>query len=71
MLLTSKARVAPVKGRTVPQLEFTALLVGAKLGEYIHQTLTHLNIKDNYLWSDSEVALQWIRKKRENTLCKE
>ncbi|XP_045116130.1 uncharacterized protein LOC123507385 [Portunus trituberculatus] len=60
-LLTSKARVAPIKKRSVPQLELTAMLVGTKLGNYIHETLK-LNLKETYLWSDSEAALQWLRK---------
>ena len=61
LLLTSKARVAPLQGRTIPQLELTALSVGTKLGAYIHDTIQHIKIKETYLWSDNEAALQWIR----------
>ena len=58
---TSKARVAPLQGRTITQLELTALSVGTKLGAYIHDTIQHIKIKETYLWSDNEAALQWIR----------
>ena len=60
-LITSKVRVAPVKNRTIPQLELTALLVGTKLGVHILQTLNHMIISETSLWSDNEVALQWIK----------
>ena len=64
-LLTSKARVCPVKNRTIPQLELTAIFVGTKLATYIHKTLPHLNFAHTFLWSDNEAALQWI--KNDNT----
>lgn len=60
-IITSKARVAPVKGRTVPQLELTALQVGTHLATYILKTLATTNIKETYIWSDNEAALQWLR----------
>ena len=58
-LLISKARVAPCReGRlTIPKLELTASLIGAKLINY----LTHLHqYKTIYLWSDSKVVISWI-----------
>ena len=63
-LLISKARVAPCKeGRlTIPKLELTASLIGARLIRYlsnIHQ------FKTNYLWSDSTVVISWITGDRE------
>lgn len=61
-LLTSKARVAPVKGnRTIPQMELTALLVATNLARYICKILNHLIIAETYIWSDSEAALLWVR----------
>ena len=60
-LVTSKARVSPIKSRTLPQLELTAILVGTKLGVYIHKVLHNIKIPRTYVWSDSEVALQWLR----------
>lgn len=37
--LISKVRVAPMKARTIPQLELTALQVGTHLADYILKTL--------------------------------
>ena len=58
-LLTSKARVAPCKeGRlTIPKLELTASLIGARL---IHYLTNLFKFKTIYLWSDSKVAISWI-----------
>ena len=58
-LLMSKARVAPCgEGRlTIPKLELTASLIGARLINY----LTNLfKFKTIYLWSDSKVVISWI-----------
>ena len=58
-LLMSKARVAPCReGRlTIPKLELTASLIGARLINY----LTNLfKFKTIYLWSDSKVVISWI-----------
>ena len=55
-LLMSKARVAPCReGRlTIPKLELTASLIGARLINY----LTNLfKFKTIYLWSDSKVVI--------------
>ena len=58
-LLISKARVAPCKeGRlTIPKLELTASLIGARLIRYL-SNLHHF--KTIYLWSDSKVVISWI-----------
>ena len=58
-LLINKARVAPCReGRlTIPKLELTASLIGARLINY----LTHLHKYETiYLWSDSKVVISWI-----------
>ena len=58
-LLISKARVANCReGRlTIPKLELTASLIGARLINY----LTHLHKYETiYLWSDSKVVISWI-----------
>ena len=58
-LLMSKARVAPCReGRlTIPKLELTASLIGARLVNY----LTNLHeYKTIYFWSDSKVVISWI-----------
>ena len=59
-LLMSKAKVAPVKTKTLPQLELTALYVGIMLQQYIRDTMSNIQFKEVYLWSDSEVALYQV-----------
>ncbi|XP_060836320.1 uncharacterized protein LOC132918983 [Rhopalosiphum padi] len=59
-LLCSKSRVAPVKGATIPRLELGGALVLAQLAEKV-ALAWELDIKDFYLWTDSMVALGWIR----------
>ena len=59
-LIMSKSRVAPVAKKTIPQLELTSMVVGAKLGQYVRETLDHVKISDSYIWSDSEIAIQWV-----------
>jgi hypothetical protein len=61
-LLCSKTRVAPVgKKRTIPELELMAALVTARLIKYVEKELK-LPIENKPCWTDSQVALQWIRK---------
>ena len=60
-LLVSKARVAPLKQRTLPQLELTALQVGVQLTSYIINTLSNIRIERSVVYSDNEAALQWVR----------
>ena len=63
-LLMSKARVAPCReGRlTIPKLELTASLVGARL---IHYLTNLFKFKTIYLWSDSKVAISGITSDRD------
>lgn len=55
----SKARVAPIKPRTLPPMELAALELGTKLAHY-HKSL--LQIVKVYILIDSEIWLCWIRK---------
>ncbi|GFV98841.1 uncharacterized protein TNCV_2913581 [Trichonephila clavipes] len=59
-LLCSKARVAPLKSLTIPRLELMSCCLGARLANSIIRALNLPGIKVIY-WSDSEVALWWIR----------
>ena len=60
-LLMSKAKVAPFKTKMLPQLELTALYVGVMLQQYIRHTMSNVQFKEVYLWSDSEVALYQVK----------
>ena len=63
-LLTSKCKVAPLKTRSLPQLELTAFLVGARLLHHVVSTLTGVDWGKFYLWTDNEASLQWVRNNR-------
>ena len=60
-LLMSKAKVAPLKSRTLPQLELMALLVGARLAKYIVTTFNKVKFAKILIWSDNEACIQWVR----------
>ncbi|XP_055307371.1 uncharacterized protein LOC129571589 [Sitodiplosis mosellana] len=60
-LVFGKARVAPIRGSTIPKLELTACHLAARLLEQVR--LAHdVDIGDCTLWSDSMIALHWIGK---------
>ena len=60
-LLMAKTRVAPLKSRTLPQLELTALQLGAQIAHYISTTLHRIPFNRVTLFTDNEATLQWVR----------
>ncbi|GFS57019.1 uncharacterized protein TNCV_4238131 [Trichonephila clavipes] len=60
-LITSKSRVAPIKGLTIPRLELCAGVLLAKLVKRVVAAL-QLETAEIYLWSDSMIVLAWLRK---------
>ena len=61
-LVSSKTRVAPVGGQTIPRLELLAALLLAKLISSVHHTLeTERTLQAPLCFTDSTVALGWIR----------
>ena len=60
-LVSSKTRVAPINGETIPRLELLGALVLARL---VNTVLTAfdgtLKVDAVFLWSDSQIVLWWI-----------
>ena len=59
-LLISKSRLSPSQQMTIPRLELTAAVIGARLLAYVKEQLTEPP-QSCFLWTDSMVALSWIR----------
>lgn len=60
--LASKTRVAPIDKQTIPRLELLSCLILARLLKDVEEALQHeLQLKDSVCWSDSKVALFWIK----------
>ena len=59
-IVAAKARVAPIKNLSVPKLELTAALLGARLAKFIQCTYNSFQFSQIYIWIDSKVTLSWI-----------
>ena len=60
-LVSSRTRVAPISGDTVPRLELMGALILARLMNSISSALKGtLNINEMFCWLDSQIALWWI-----------
>ncbi|MEE4247202.1 MAG: hypothetical protein V2I33_17455, partial [Kangiellaceae bacterium] len=58
-LLMSRARVAPLKRVTLPRLELLACLLAARMARHVCDVFKQQ--MNCYFWSDSMIALGWIR----------
>ena len=58
-LVTSKTRVAPLKQRTIPQLELCGAQLLAKLMDSTRHTL-NITLEDCHAYSDSTIVLAWL-----------
>ena len=60
-LVSSKTRIAPIGGETVPRLELLAALILARLMDSVkHAVNKKLQIRSYFYWSDSQITLWWI-----------
>ncbi|XP_069158336.1 uncharacterized protein [Procambarus clarkii] len=66
-LLTSKARVAPIKKRSPSQMELTALLMDVRLAHCPIKTLSNIHFGEIVMWSDNKAVLQWVKNDNNKT----
>ncbi|GBN93923.1 hypothetical protein AVEN_200011-1 [Araneus ventricosus] len=59
-ILCSKSRVCPIKATTTPRLELSAALLLARLVSKVI-SIIQVQINHIYMWSDSTIALAWIK----------
>ena len=55
-----KARVAPIKRMTIPNLELQAAVYGAQLAEFVKDEMD-IEVQTEIFWSDSTTVLYWLR----------
>ena len=55
-----KARVAPIKRMTIPNLELQAAVCGAQFAQFIKEE-PDIECSDFVFWSDSTTVLYWLR----------
>ena len=61
-IISGKTKVAPAKGLTIPRLELLSCLLLAELMYNLYEILKDvICINKKFLWSDSEIALAWIK----------
>ena len=63
VLILSRARVAPLKGSTIPRLELTAALVAAQLDHKLREELD-LDLLPSVFWTDSTTVLKYLCNER-------
>lgn len=64
-IIMSKARVSPIKGKTIPQLELTAILIGCRLANYLLSNL-QCQVTNTYVWTDNLPCITWIKNNKSN-----
>ena len=56
----AKPKVAPLKSRTLPQLELLGAKLGLEILESLLEIFRHVNVGRVYLALDAQVVLSWI-----------
>ena len=63
-LVMARNRVVPLRTMTIPKLELMSALVGARLCDHV---LSNLQCIRAYLWSDSQIVLNWLSSEKTTT----
>ncbi|GFX79962.1 integrase_H2C2 domain-containing protein [Trichonephila clavipes] len=63
--ITAKSRVSPLKKLTLPRLELLGAVLASRILKYLTSKFKFLILK-SFLWSDSSIALHWIKGKASN-----
>ena len=66
-LITSKSRLAPIKGTTIPRLELLGNVLLSRLMASVKNALSKIiNTSNNFYWTDLMITLAWITSKGKN-----
>lgn len=65
IIIISKARVSPVKTKSIPQLELTAIVIGCRLVLYLLENLK-CSVSEIFVWTDNMPCLSWIENNKSN-----
>ncbi|GBM46194.1 hypothetical protein AVEN_173389-1 [Araneus ventricosus] len=60
-LVTSKSRVAPLNGVTLPRLELLGALIAARLTSKVGKIVNSKRPCVQYRWTDSKIVIFWIK----------
>jgi hypothetical protein len=58
-LIFAKARLAPPSGRTIPQLELMAVVIGIRTASFIRKELC-CTVSRTMFWTDNTSVIQWL-----------
>lgn len=59
-LVSSKAKVAPLKQLSVPRLELQAAVMGIRMAKTVAENHT-IRIQKRFIWTDSTTVLDWLK----------
>ena len=59
VFVLGKARVAPIKQRTITKLEMQAAVLGSGISKFIRREI-RITLSRIFFWTDNSTVLQWI-----------
>ena len=63
-LVLAKSKVAPIKSKSLPQLELTAINLAARMAVFIKNSYKNMiSFLNTVIWTDSQICLHWIHNK--------